>query len=79
MAGASRGECDHSHRLSAMQTYRIEAGTAVAANPAYEVVEAGDYGPHDLVPCRRIIDTNGPICAFLARHVLGLSAEESAA
>jgi hypothetical protein len=61
-----------------MQTYRIEAGAVVAANPEYETVQAGDYAALEHVPCRRIIDTNGPICAFLARDVLGLD-EESAA
>jgi hypothetical protein len=58
--------------------HRIEAGSVVAANRAYEVVESGDYGALDLVPCRRIIDTNGPICAFLAVSVLGLDEMEAA-
>jgi hypothetical protein len=57
---------------------RIEAGTIVATNPAYEVVEGGDFDLLDLVLCRRLIDTNGPICAFLAGDVLGLF-EESVA
>lgn len=61
-----------------MQAHRIEAAAVVAANPAYEVVEAGDYAAWDYVPCRRIIDTNGPICAFFAFAVLGLSEEQSA-
>ena len=56
-------------------TYRIEVGTIVAENHEYEVVEAGDYALHDYVPCRRIIDTNGPICAFLCGSVLGLFIE----
>lgn len=59
--------------------HRIEAGAIVAANPTYEVVEGGDFDPLDLVLCRRTIDTNGPICAFLAASVLGLSFEEIAA
>ena len=50
--------------------YQIDAGTIVGANPAYEVVTPGDYEVNDLVPCRRVIDTNGPICAFLASSVL---------
>jgi hypothetical protein len=58
--------------------HRIEAGAVVAANPEYEVVEAGDYAALDHVPCRRTIDSNGPICSFLACDVLGLSEEGSA-
>ena len=50
----------------------IAEGTAVAANPNYEVCVSGDYALNDYVPCRRIIDTNGPICAFLAASVLGI-------
>jgi len=30
----------------------------------------------DLVPCRRIIDTNGPVCAFLGATVAGLDPSE---
>jgi hypothetical protein len=56
----------------------IEAGTIVRANVAYEVVTPGDYEPNDLVPCRRVIDTNGPICAFLACAVLMLEEGECA-
>lgn len=57
-------------------TYSIAAGAIVLANAAYEVVIAGTYGLLDFVPCRRIIDTNGPVCAFLAASVLGLDPEE---
>lgn len=56
-------------------TYRIEVGTIVADNHEYEVVEAGNYALYDYVPCRRIIDTNGAICAFLCGSVLGLFIE----
>lgn len=58
--------------------YPIPAGAPVLANTAYEVVNAGDYELADLVPCRRIIDTNGPICAFLAASVLGIEMEPGA-
>ena len=51
--------------------FSIEPGAVVAANPAYEVVEGGQYEAHDFVPCRRTIDTNGAICAFLAEQVVG--------
>jgi hypothetical protein len=54
----------------------IEAGTAVAGNLAYEVVVGGAYALTDYVPCRRVIDTNGPICAFLAASVLGVELQE---
>lgn len=57
-------------------TYAITAGAVVLANAAYEVVASGNYQLLDFVPCRRIIDTNGPICAFLAASVLGLDPEE---
>lgn len=56
--------------------YSIAAGDLVIANTAYEVVISGAYGLLDFVPCRRIIDTNGPVCAFLAASVLGLDPEE---
>ena len=52
--------------------YSILAGTIVAENPSYEVVTSGSYELLDFVPCRRTIDTNGPICAFLAVSVLGI-------
>jgi hypothetical protein len=57
-------------------TYSIASGDIVLANPAYEVVEAGEYELVDFVPCRRIIDTNGAICAFLAASVLGIEIVE---
>jgi hypothetical protein len=50
--------------------HAIAAGDVVAANASYEVVIGGDYAPHDFVPCRRRVDTNGPICAFLAEQVV---------
>lgn len=53
----------------------ITAGTLVAANSAYEVVVGGVFEGPDLVLCRRVIDTNGPICAFLATSVLGIEEE----
>ena len=56
----------------------IAAGAVVLANEAYEVVQGGSYELEDLVPCRRRIDTNGAICAFLARSVLGLDEGEAA-
>jgi hypothetical protein len=52
--------------------YPIAAQTVVAENPAYETVEAGEYALKDFVPCRRVVDENGPICAFLAATVLGV-------
>lgn len=52
--------------------HSILAGTIVSANAAYEVVTSGSYELLDFVPCRRIIDTNGAICAFLAASVLGI-------
>lgn len=55
--------------------YPITAGTLVAANPAYEVCVGGVFEVCDLVLCRRVIDTNGPICAFLAASVLGIEEE----
>ena len=57
------------------EKHHIEAGTIVAENHDYEVVTAGDYALYDFVPCRRIIDDNGPICAFLCGSVLGLFIE----
>lgn len=53
------------------QLYQIDAGTLVLDNPFYVVVVGGLYALNDLVPCRRVIDNNGPICAFLAYSVLG--------
>lgn len=53
------------------QFYQIDTGTLVRDNPYYIVVVSGTYSLNDLVPCRRVIDTNGPICAFLASSVLG--------
>jgi hypothetical protein len=32
----------------------------------------------DLVPCRRRIDTNGPVCAFLGATVAGIDLAEVA-
>jgi hypothetical protein len=57
--------------------HTISAGTVVVANNAYEVVVGGDYDLADLVLCRRVIDTNGPVCAFLAASVLGIELQES--
>lgn len=51
--------------------FLIEPGAVVRANSSYEVVQGGQYEAHDFVPCRRLIDTNGPICAFLAEQVVG--------
>ena len=57
--------------------YTIAAQTVVAENPAYETVEAGEFALIDLVPCRRVVDANGPICAFLAASVLGVELQEN--
>lgn len=54
----------------------ILEGAIVIANPAYIVVEGGEFEMNDFVQCRRIIDTNGPICAFLAASVLGVELQE---
>jgi hypothetical protein len=56
--------------------HRFEAGQIVVANHNYEVIASGDYDDYDLVPCRRIVDTNGATCAFLAISVLGIEQPE---
>lgn len=48
----------------------IEAGTIVASNSQYEVVVSGEFELDQFVLCRRIVDTNGPNCAFIAHMVL---------
>jgi len=48
----------------------------VAGATEYEVVQAGDYEPLDLVLCRRKVDTNGPTCQFLAATVVGQDPNE---
>lgn len=53
------------------ELYEVHQGQVVAGNLNYVVAVGGLYGLNDLVPCRRVIDTNGPICAFLASSVLG--------
>jgi hypothetical protein len=61
-----------------MMAYAIAAGDIVVANTAYEVVVGGTFELLDFVSCRRVIDTNGPICAFLAASVLGLDEGDAA-
>jgi hypothetical protein len=58
--------------------YVIAAGDPVVANPTYEVVVGGSFELLDFVECRRVIDTNGPICAFLAMSVLGIDEGDAA-
>ncbi len=55
-----------------MTTITVDERAAVEGALGYEVAQAGTYGMLDLVPCRRIIDTNGPVCAFLGATVAGL-------
>lgn len=55
----------------------LSAGDLVQAAPAYEVAAAGVYQLLELVPVRRrLIDTAGPIAAFLAASVVGLDPAE---
>lgn len=56
--------------------HAINQGDLVLANVDYEVSVGGDYELLDLVPCRRVIDTNGPICAFLCASVLGIESTD---
>jgi hypothetical protein len=58
--------------------YVIAQGVLVAENASYEVAVSGSYELLDFVPCRRLIDTNGPICAFLAMSVLGIDEGDAA-
>lgn len=58
------------------ESVNVSTGDPVAGAPTYEVVTGGTYGLLDLVPCRRRIDTNGPICAFLCATVVGLDPSE---
>lgn len=50
----------------------IVVGQVVVANPAYEAAESGSFDLFDMVLCRRIVDTDGPNCAFLCASVLGI-------
>ena len=59
-----------------MTTITVERLDPVHGAPGYCVAEAGTYGLLDLVPCRREIDTNGPICAFLGATVAGVDPNE---
>ena len=55
----------------------LSAGDLVQAAPTYEVATAGVYQLLQLVPVRRhLIDTAGPIAAFLAASVVGLDPAE---
>ena len=54
----------------------VNALDPVLGAPGYRVVEAGTYGLLELVPCRREIDTNGPVCAFLGATVAGIDPTE---
>jgi hypothetical protein len=55
--------------------FAIEAGMVVASNLQYQVSVSGEFELNDLVLCRRVVDTNGPNCAFLAASVLGIEEE----
>ncbi len=59
-----------------MTTITVEQLDIVQGAPGYRVAEAGTYGLLELVPCRREIDTNGPICAFLGATVAGVDPNE---
>jgi hypothetical protein len=48
----------------------------VIGAPPYEVAVAGTYHMLDLAPCRRVIETNGPTCAFLAATIVGIDPME---
>lgn len=52
--------------------HEIFVGQVVVANPAYEAAESGSFDLFDMVLCRRIVDTDGPNCAFLCASVLGI-------
>ena len=55
----------------------LSAGDLVQAAPTYEVTSAGVYELLQLVPVRRyLIDTAGPIAAFLAASVVGIDPAE---
>jgi len=55
----------------------LSVGDLVQASPTYEVTAAGVYQLLELVPVRRrLIDTAGPIAAFLAASVVGLDPAE---
>ena len=49
----------------------LQAGDVVARNQEYQVVVGGEYELTQLVPCRRLIETNEPTCAFLCEAVVG--------
>jgi hypothetical protein len=57
-------------------TITVERLDVVVGAPTYRVAEAGTYGLLELVPCRREIDTNGPVCAFLGATVAGVDPAE---
>jgi hypothetical protein len=61
-----------------MDTITVEALAPVQGATGYQVVQGGTYGMLELVPCRRIIDTNGPVCAFLGATVAGIDLAEVA-
>lgn len=59
-----------------MATITVERFDLVEGAPGYQVAEAGTYDLLEFVPCRRVIDTNGPICAFLGATVAGIDPNE---
>ena len=60
-----------------MPPVTLSVGDLVQASPTYEVTAAGVYQLLELVPVRRrLIDTAGPIAAFLAASVVGLDPAE---
>lgn len=59
-----------------MSTITVDERAPVEGAREYEVAQGGTYGLLELVPCRRIIDTNGPVCAFLGATVAGLDPAE---
>lgn len=59
-----------------MTTITVQQLDPVQGAPGYRVVQGGTYQLLELVPCRRDIDTNGPICAFLAATVAGMDPNE---
>lgn len=59
-----------------MTTITVQNLDPVQGAPGYRVAQAGTYQLLELVPCRRDIDTNGPVCAFLGATVAGIDPNE---
>jgi hypothetical protein len=59
-------------------TVSIDKFDVVQGAPDYEVFDGGSYSLLDLVPCRRILDSNQvqASCAFLAATVVGIDPSE---